>query len=259
MNALPNLEAVRQAVSFIRSSKRAVVLTGAGFSTPSGIPDFRSAGSGLWTRYLPMEVASLSTFRHDPEKFFAWLRPLASHMLSASPNSAHLGLARLEHKGCIRAIITQNIDALHIRAGSQNVLEVHGTLNSLTCTGCYRRVKSIGVIEPYLQDGILPHCPDCGYLLKPDIILFEEQLPVETWRRAQQEADSCDLMIVAGTSLEVMPSAGLPVHALDKGARLVVVNRTPTYIDVRADVLIRGDVAEVIPEIAAEVICDQSQ
>jgi NAD-dependent deacetylase len=252
---LPNdREAVRHAVTLIRNSKRAIVLTGAGFSTPSGIPDFRSAGSGLWTRYLPMEVASLSTFRHDPEKFFAWLRPLASHMLSAVPNDAHKGLARLEQNGCIRAIITQNIDALHSRAGSNNVLEVHGTLNSLTCTGCYHHFKSIGIIEPYIEDGSLPHCPDCGHLLKPDIILFEEQLPMDIWRRAQQEADSCDLMLIAGTSLEVMPSAGLPMRALENEARLIVVNRSSTYVDVRAYVLITGDVADIIPRITAEVL-----
>jgi NAD-dependent deacetylase len=247
-------EAVRQAALLIRDSKRAIVFTGAGFSTPSGIPDFRSAGSGLWTRYLPMEVASLSTFRYDPEKFFGWLRPLASHMLSAEPSLAHLELARLERSGRLRAIITQNIDGLHTRAGSQNVLEVHGTLNSLTCIDCYRQYKSDGFIEPYIAKGDLPHCPYCGHLLKPDIILFEEQLPLRTWRRAQQEAKSCDLMLVAGTSLEVMPSAGLPMHALENNARLIVVNKSSTYIDVRADVLIIGDVADIIPQITTEVL-----
>lgn len=252
-------EAVRHAASLIRNSKRAIVLTGAGFSTPSGIPDFRSAGSGLWTRYLPMEVASLSTFRHDPEKFFGWLRPLASHMLSAVPNSAHKGLARLEQSGWIRVVITQNIDALHSRAGSKNVLEVHGTLYSLTCTCCYHQFRSIGIIEPYIEDGSLPHCPDCGHLLKPDIILFEEQLPVDIWRRAQHEAKSCDLMVIAGSSLEVMPSAGLPMRALENKAHLIVVNRTSTYVDVRADVLITGDVADIIPRITAEVLDDQPE
>jgi NAD-dependent deacetylase len=248
------IEAVRHAASLIRNSKRVIVLTGAGFSTPSGIPDFRSAGSGLWTRYLPMEIASLSTFRYDPEKFFAWLRPLASHMLSAVPNRAHLELARLERQGFLRAVITQNIDALHIRAGSQNVLEVHGTLNSLTCINCYHHFKSSGIIELYIENGSLPRCPDCEHLLKPDIILFEEQLPNDIWRRAQQEAKSCDLILVAGTSLEVMPSAGLPVRALDYGARLVVVNKSATYVDVRADVHIDGDVADIIPQISAEVL-----
>ncbi len=201
-----------------------------------------------------MEVASLSTFRYDPEKFFAWLRPLASHMLSAVPNRAHLELARMEKHGCIRAVITQNIDALHIRAGSQNVLEVHGTLNSLTCINCYHHFKSSGIMETYIENGSLPHCPDCDHLLKPDIILFEEQLPTDIWRRAQQEARSCDLMLVAGTSLEVMPSAGLPMHALENGARMVVVNKSATYVDERADIHIEGDVADIIPQISAEVL-----
>src|SRR5512140_3100108 len=154
MGGLQEIEqSVKQAAELIRSAKKVVVLTGAGFSTPSGVPDFRSAGTGLWTRYLPMEVASLSTFRYNPELFFEWLRPLASHMLSAQPNLAHLALARLEQAGYVKAIITQNIDALHTRAGSKNVLEVHGTLNTLTCIYCYQQFPSSGIIHSYLEEG----------------------------------------------------------------------------------------------------------
>lgn len=249
---------IEHAASILRHSHQAIVLTGAGFSTPSGIPDFRSAGSGLWTRFLPMEVASLSTFRYDPEKFYTWLRPLASHMLSAAPNQAHLDLARLEQYGFIKGIITQNIDGLHTRAGSQTVYEVHGTFNHLTCTNCYHHFNAAGIIEPYLENGSLPRCPECDHLLKPDIILFEEQLPADTWRRAQKAANTCDLMIVAGTSLEVMPSAGLPLRALENHAQLIVINQSETYIDVRADVHILGNVANIIPQITAEVLDDRS-
>jgi NAD-dependent deacetylase len=258
MTALPEetLLAVERAAHLIRASVRAVALTGAGFSTPSGIPDFRSAGSGLWTRFLPMEVASLSTFRYDPQKFFEWLRPLASHMLTALPNPAHLALARLEQAGRIGTVITQNIDGLHARAGSTNVLEVHGTLNTLTCVGCYHQVQAAGLIEAFLDSGGIPHCAECQGILKPDVILFEEQLPLRTWMKAQEASQACDLMLIAGTSLEVMPSAGLPVKAADHGARLIVINRAPTYIDVRADLIIRADVAAVLPRIAERTLGD---
>jgi len=201
-----------------------------------------------------MEVASLSTFRYDPEKFFAWLHPLASHMLNAEPNPAHYALARLEQAGLIKTIITQNIDCLHQRAGSKNILEIHGTLNTLTCVGCYRQVESTGLIGPYLERGEIPRCPHCGSILKPDVILFEEQLPVRVWMKAQEASQSCDYMLVIGTSLEVLPSAGLPMRALENGARLVMVNRTPTYVDVRADLVFTHDIAEIVPLIAEEAL-----
>ncbi len=247
---------IQRAARLIKASKKATVLTGAGFSTPSGVPDFRTPGSGLWARYLPMEVASLSTFRYDPEKFFAWLRPLASHMLGAKPNPAHKALAELESHGYIKTIITQNIDFLHQRAGSKNVLEVHGTFNTLTCVGCYEQFSSEGFIDALIDDGTLPRCPGCQSLLKPDVILFEEQLPVRTWFQAQEASSTCDLMLVAGTSLEVMPSAGLPVKALDNGAHLILVNKTNTFVDERADLIFVSDVAEIIPRIAREIIRD---
>lgn len=255
--ASEEVQAVKQAAKLIKNARNAIAFTGAGFSTPSGVPDFRSEGSGLWTRFLPMEVASLSAFRYEPEKFFAWLRPLASHMLSALPNAAHTGLSQLEQAGHIKTIVTQNIDGLHQRAGSQNVLELHGTFNSLTCVGCFQRYPSAGLIEPYLENGSIPHCPGCNQILKPDVILFEEQLPVRTWMQSQEASKTCDLMLIAGTSLEVMPSAGLPMRALENGASLIMVNKSSTYIDVRAEVVLRRDVADIIPLIVEEVIHDR--
>ena len=245
---------IQQAAILIRSAKNAVILTGAGISTPSGLPDFRSAGSGLWTRFLPMEVASLSTFRRNPELFFQWLRPLASHMLMATPNPAHRAIAKLEETGFIKTVITQNIDGLHSRAGTQHVLEIHGTLNTLSCTDCFLKVSSDKILKPYLEEGLIPRCPNCGMYLKPDIILFEEQLPVRIWMKAEEASRTCDLMLVAGTSLDVLPSAKLPVIAAEHGAQLILVNRTPTYVDVRANLILREDVAEVIPRIADEVL-----
>jgi NAD-dependent deacetylase len=250
-------EAIQRAAALMRAARHIVALTGAGYSTPSGIPDFRSTGSGLWTKYLPMEVASLTTFRTKPELFFAWLQPLASHMYYAQPNSAHRALAELEVAGKIKAVITQNIDGLHHRAGSLTVHEVHGTFNSLTCVSCFRQFHAQGIMEIYLETGNVPHCPECGRILKPDIILFEEQLPMNTWRKAEKASQECDLMLVAGTSLEVMPSAILPVRALDHGAKLVMINKSTTYVDVRADVLVHGDVADIMPILVEEVLSER--
>ena len=244
------------ASDMLKHSHRVVVLTGAGISTPSGIPDFRSPGIGLWTRFLPMEVASLSAFRYDPELFYKWLHPLAVHMLSASPNTAHVALARLQASGYISTIITQNIDGLHTRAGANNVLEIHGTLNTLTCIKCFRQVASNTVIQEYINYCTIPLCQTCGGILKPDIILFEEQLPVKTWLKAEEASSHCDLMLIAGTSLEVLPSAKLPILALDNGARIIIINHADTYIDVRADLIIRADVVDVFPLIASEVLDD---
>jgi NAD-dependent deacetylase len=245
---------IRIASELIRATRKGVALTGAGISTPSGIPDFRSSGSGLWTRYDPMEVASLTAFRYKPENFYEWLRPLARQMAQAQPNPAHIALARLEQAGHILNVITQNIDGLHQRAGSQEVYEVHGTFQSLTCTGCYRHFSAKGYIEPYIEAGLIPRCPKCSQVLKPDVILFEEQLPVRTWMRAQQAIRQCELILVAGSSLEVSPVSNLPFEAVENNAKLIIINQSPTYLDLRASVVLRGDVAEIIPLITKGVI-----
>lgn len=248
------LTSIKKAADLIRSSNHVVVLSGAGSSTPSGIPDFRSSGSGLWTRYSPLEVASLTTFRHQPEKFFEWFRPLVAHILLAKPNSSHVAYAELERGGYLKTIITQNIDGLHQRAGSQYVIEVHGTLNSLSCIGCYQKIPANGYIEPYIHGGEIPRCPKCNKILKPDVVLFEEQLPITPWLKARETTRTCDLLIISGSSLVVMPVAGLPMMALENQAKIIVINKTPTYIDEESDIVLYGDVAEIVPAIAAEVI-----
>jgi NAD-dependent deacetylase len=247
-------EAISQAARLIKKTHRTVVLSGAGISTPSGIPDFRSPGRGLWTHTNPMEVASLSAFRHNPDQFYNWFHPLAVQIYNAKPNPAHTALARLQAAGYISAIITQNIDGLHSCAGSQNVMEVHGTLNTLTCTNCYRQVPSETVLDEYVDNRKIPLCSACGSVLKPDVILYEEQLPVKTWIRAEQATKDCELMLVVGTSLEVMPSARLPAEAMDHGAHLIILNNATTFMDVRADVVLHADVAESLPVIADQVL-----
>ena len=246
--------AIELTAELLRLAKNAVVLTGAGISTPSGIPDFRSEGTGLWSRDEPLEVASLETFRTHPERFYQWFRPLANQIFSASPNPAHLAVASLQKDGRLRQVITQNIDMLHHKAGSMPVIEVHGTLRSLTCTCCYHKYDSLEYLPAFLQSGELPLCRRCGAILKPDVILFGEQLPQAAWRAAESACCGCDLILVAGASLEVLPVASLPMKALDHGAHLVIINQTPTYLHVRADVAILGDVASLLPKIAEQVL-----
>ncbi len=242
-------ETIEFVADLFRQSRYAVGLTGAGISTPSGIPDFRSTGSGLWARDEPLEVASLHTFRTAPEKFFAWFRPLANQLFYAQPNPAHFALAELEQAGLLKTVITQNIDMLHQKAGSRSVVETHGTMKTLSCAQCFLRVESEPYIKPFVEENLIPRCPRCGGLFKPDVILFGEQLPQAAWAQAQKAARACDLMLVAGSSLEVLPVAGLPMQALDRGAHLVIVNNAPTYLNVRADAVILADVARVIPAI----------
>lgn len=242
------------AAELFRNAKRVVVLTGAGISTPSGIPDFRSEGTGLWARDEPLETASLSTFRTAPEKFFQWFRPLANQIFYAQPNAAHTALAEFERTGHQNVIITQNIDGLHQKAGSSQVVEMHGTLRTLSCTQCYQKFPAEEYLKPFIEHGTLPQCTKCNGILKPDVILFGEQLPQAAWQAAQRATRQCDLMLVAGSSLEVLPVAGLPIQALDHGAHLIVINNTTTYVNVRADIVITDDVATTIPEIMKRAI-----
>ena len=251
--SLANRAAIEDAAVLIRKAERAVVLTGAGLSTPSGIPDFRSEGTGLWSRDEPLEVAFLTTFRTSPERFFQWFQPLASRICNAQPNAAHLALAAFERSGHVQTVITQNIDMLHQKAGSQRVIEMHGTLRTLSCTNCFKQFEASPFLQPYIELGKIPQCLNCNGILKPDVILFGEQLPQSAWYEAQRAVRQCDLMVVAGSSLEVLPVAGLPMQALDRGAHLIIINNTPTYLNVRADVVILGDVSTTIPEIAKRV------
>lgn len=246
--------ALEDAAELLRKAKRVVALTGAGFSTPSGIPDFRSEGTGLWSREEPMEVASLTTFRTAPEKFFGWFRPLAGQIFNAQPNAAHSALAEFEQAGCEVHILTQNIDGLHQKAGSSHVVELHGTLRTLSCTQCYQQFPSGNFLKPFIEQGTLPQCTNCNGILKPDVILFGEQLPQTAWQAAQRTTRHCDLMLVAGSSLEVLPVAGLPLQALDHGAHLIIINNTQTYINVRADIVITDNVATILPQIVKRAL-----
>lgn len=241
------------AAKLLRRARYVVAFTGAGVSTPSGIPDFRSARSGLWEKDDPLEVASLTAFRYHPERFYAWLKPLIRTIAEAQPNAAHWALAALESAGCLKVLITQNIDLLHSRAGNTNVVEIHGSLREVVCGRCHRHWPGAPIVERFIADGAVPHCPDCGGVLKPDAVLMGEMLPERVVNAAFAAAHACDVMLVAGTSLEVMPAARLPYEAAAAGAHLIIINRETTYLDERADVLLPGDVADILPRLSAAV------
>ena len=245
---------IKFAAELFRQAKHPLVLTGAGISTPSGIPDFRSEGTGLWAKREAMEVASLSTFRYNPSQFYEWFRPLANQIINASPNTAHFALAKLGEAGYLSAVITQNIDILHQKAGSKNVIEMHGTLRTLSCTQCFRQYESSLFLTAFVEEGTIPHCSDCGAILKPDVILFGEQLPQKAWLKAQKAARDCDLMLIVGSSLEVLPVAGLPMQTLDRGGHLIIVNKSSTYLNVRADIVFTQDAATLLPALTEEVL-----
>ena len=245
-------DSIQLAAKLIGQSRHMVAFTGAGHSTASGIPDFRSPGSGLWEKDNPMLVASIWAFRLNPRTFFKWVQPMVKTLLTAPPNPAHYALAELEELGILQTIITQNIDNLHQRAGSRRVLELHGHLREATCGRCYKVVPVDPVLERQVLEGQVPHCT-CGGVLKPNVILFGEQLPIQVLNAAMAEARRCDLMLVAGSSLEVTPAANIPFLAVESGAKGIIVNLQPTAFDDQADVVIHGDVTEVLPAIVKAV------
>ena len=253
-NAIQFKQEINKAAQLIKQSKYTVVLTGAGISTPSGIPDFRSPGKGLWTKDDPLEVASLSTFKYNPEKFFNWLLPLAQHIHDAKPNLAHKALADLEKNNQIKAIITQNIDDLHSRAGSKEILPVHGSLELLVCLSCGEKYDISDYWDAYVEQAVLPRCRKCNALLKPNIVLVEELLPMDVWNRAIAHTEKADLIFVIGSSLQVVPACELPKIALSNNAHSIIVNLSKTYLDAYADVAIHHDLNEILPLIAAAVL-----
>jgi NAD-dependent deacetylase len=248
-----------RAAQLIHRAKHLVVLTGAGISTPSGIPDFRSLKSGLWNKANPLLVASLPVFRIRPQLFFDWIRPLVRTFLDAVPNPAHIALAQLEQIGLLKAIITQNVDALHQKAGSRRVIEMHGHIREATCVRCYDVVPTAEIIPSFVDNADLPKCRKCGGLLKPNVILVGEQLPHRELIAARREASQCDLMFIIGSSLGIAPAADLPLIAREHGAQVIVLNKQPTPIDDAATLVIRADVAQALPRIVSFVLTRSTQ
>jgi NAD-dependent deacetylase len=240
--------AIQQAADLIRAASYVMVLTGAGVSTPSGIPDFRSPSSGIWNKLDPIAVASIWGYHDHPETFYRWFMPLARQIRLARPNPAHTALAEMEQVARLHLLVTQNIDGLHQAAGSRHVVELHGHLRTASCLDCAAQTD-LDAIWPLAERGQVARCEHCGGLMKPDVILFGEPLPYDSLRAAQEAALFCDVLISIGTSLEVEPASDLPHLARRSGSRVIIVNRQPTIADKIADAAIHDDVATVLPAI----------
>jgi NAD-dependent deacetylase len=236
----------------IRTHQPCVALTGAGISTESGIPDFRSP-TGLWAQFDPLDYGSLASFRADPERVWRFYAPRFASLTEAKPNAAHHALARLERLGLLRAIVTQNIDLLHERAGSQEVVEVHGSIRASTCPACGARHRLSEVLPLIAEGNGAPRCRACETVLKPDVVFFGEVLPAAAIDRAFELARGAGLMLVVGSSLEVHPVAGLPLEAIRGGGHLAIVNRGPTALDHCAVLKLDGSAGEILGAAVAEL------
>jgi NAD-dependent deacetylase len=225
----------------IRESSCTVALTGAGISVPSGIPDFRTPGKGIWEKVDPMEVAHIDAFQRDPSRFWGFYRQRLRSLADVEPNGAHRALAELERRGLLEAVITQNIDTLHSKAGSERVIEVHGSIRTASCRLCAAEFPREEVEGLFGEDGVAI-CTQCGGHVKPDVVLFGELLPAAAMAEAESLAGRADLMLCVGSSLEVYPVAGLPSVTMGRGGRLAVVTMGPTPFDADATIRMDGDV-----------------
>ena len=234
--------------ALVRERQPCVVLTGAGISTESGIPDFRSP-SGIWAEYDPMEYATIDAFLRDPVKVWEFYAPRFELLTTAEPNAGHLALGELERRGLVAAVVTQNIDGLHQRAGSGEVVEVHGSIRSASCLECGERVP-LEEVRAALRATPAPLCPGCGAVLKPDVVMFGELLPADAIDRAIELVRRAGLLLVVGSSLEVHPVAGLPDEAASAGVAVAILNRGPTPFDHLASVRIDRAAGETLAELA---------
>ena len=242
---------VARLAELIRERQPCVVLTGAGISTESGIPDFRSP-TGIWAEYDPMESATISAFRRDPVKVWEFYALRFEVLARAQPNEGHRALAELEQRGLVRAVVTQNIDTLHERAGSRDVVEVHGSIREAECLTCGDRASLADVVR-LLGDNAAPPCRRCGDIMKPAVVMFGELLPERAIDRAFELAAAAGLLLVVGSSLEVHPVAGLPDATLAGGGEVAIVNRGPTPIDRYASVKIDGAAGETLVAVASHL------
>jgi NAD-dependent deacetylase len=235
----------------LRDAERAVILTGAGVSVPSGIPDFRTPGTGLWEKVDPMEVATIQAFRRDPDRFWTFYAERFAALRDKRPNPAHEAIAELERRGLVRAVITQNVDRLHRLAGSRAVIEVHGSIDWSVCLQCGGKVALERVVELVAAGSGAPECEACLLPLKPSVVLFGELLPERAMAEAEALSAGADLMLCIGSSLEVYPVAGLPQVTLGAGGRLALVTQGPTPYDRDAEVKLSGDVVRELEAVLA--------
>lgn len=234
-------------IECLRAAERVVVLTGAGVSAESGVPTFRDALTGLWARFDPLELATPSAFARNPKLVWDWYASRRAQVLQVAPNAGHVSLRRLEAQVPEFLLATQNVDGLHARAGSRNLVELHGNIARVRCSREDRIVERWD--EP--ADALPPRCPACGAFLRPDVVWFEEMLPAGVLERAEAAARECDVLIVAGTSGEVYPAAAIPAYAQASGARVVEVNPNSTPLSALAHDTLRGPSALVLPALVA--------
>ncbi len=241
---------VERLAELVRGAGSVVALTGAGISVPSGIPDFRSPGTGIWENVDPMEVAHIDVFRRDPQRFWSFYGDRFATLRDKQPNGAHAALVELEARGILDAVVTQNIDMLHRKAGTRELIEVHGTIAHSSCLDCGARFELEEARARLAADGAVPRC-DCGEPLKPDVVLFGEMLPMGAMERAAELAAGADVLLCVGSSLEVYPVAGLPTVTLRAGGRVAIVTQGPTPLDDVAEVKLTGDVVQELEALVA--------
>lgn len=241
---------ITELASWLENSQLAYALTGAGVSTDSGIPDFRGE-DGLWTKRDPMEVASSRALHENPEKFFDFWSDRFSHLKEAPPNLTHQVLAEMEGAGMLAGVITQNIDGLHSEAGSENVLQLHGNFSLSKCEGCGKEIPTTEILDRF-ETGEVPYCRDCGQLIRPEVVLFGEQLPAEIIE-AEEELTRADLLLVLGSSLGVYPVASLVPHFQETGGKVAIINRDATPYDRKADLVYHGELGPAMRALRSEL------
>jgi NAD-dependent deacetylase len=239
-------DAVKAAAALLRQSSKTVALTGAGASTESGIPDFRGK-NGLWSRYDPFEYGTLGAFINNPAKIWSMLAELLD-VVDAEPNAGHIGLARLEEMELLAGIITQNIDSLHHKGGSKNVVEFHGSFETFTCLGCSKK----HLLQYVRELTKPPQCKSCGEVLKPDIVFFDEMISESVLQETQELLTGTELLMVAGTSCQVQPAARIPYQVQSSGGRIIEINLEPALYGL-ADISLTGSFAAVMEELVSQL------
>lgn len=246
-------ESINKAAELLINSKNAVVLTGAGISTESGIPDFRGE-SGIWAKYKPEIYGSIQSFLNDPSKFWKMAKDIAPTLFNAEPNAGHYAIAALEKMNIVKAIITQNVDELHQKAGSIIVYEVHGNINRFSCLGCRASYNKEQILRKMKKEKKLPPlCDFCAAPLKPSVVLFGENLPNFEKYMSIDLAKKTDVMLIAGSSLSVAPVCDLPLYTVSEGGKLIIINDEPTYLDERAEIVINNKTGTILPLIVEEI------
>ncbi|HTY97379.1 MAG TPA: Sir2 family NAD-dependent protein deacetylase [Solirubrobacteraceae bacterium] len=254
MSAVTSSPELARLAALVGGAGRVVALTGAGISVPSGIPDFRSPGTGLWENVDPMEVAHVEAFVRDPGSFWSFYGERFATLEGKRPNAAHVALVRMERAGLLQAVITQNVDMLHSRAGTAELVEVHGSIATCSCSACGEAAELQDVRERLRSaaDGV-PRCERCGAAMRPDVVLFGEMLPRAALERAHELCVGAGLLLCIGSSLEVHPVASLPMLTHRAGGTVAIVTQGPTPLDEIAAVRLDGDLEAVLPALAAEL------